>query len=237
MVCGGTLRFHELPKSTRLHMCHYWDNETTPPTLRQCTFHHWLQQLRNKRFLIITGRSRWGKSQTLHTIGKSCCRKTWKGQYAIHKAIDHFGLATKHHTLNQNAFIAITDAELVVLMNSEMTQLERMSLWDIAEGGGFRSRYHPTLLQPGIARGMAVNSNKDSAGSWFRDRGMLHIAALCEQNVAYLSAHLGLARVSAALLSNSAFPDLHVPFRGYQGTRVLGACLRVLGACLRVLGY
>ena len=138
---------------------------------------------RNMSAMLI-GAGGAGKSQVMHSMGKTFCIRYQHPLYIYTKALDPMGILTRSGTTGMAGFFGFSDFDPNTLMNSTMSSEEVKSLFDCQEGGSHRARYHVATYPRKTPKCFAPNATAEECGEMFEGMALQMFAHLMNKDVA-----------------------------------------------------
>ena len=141
-----------------------------------------------RRSLWIIGGAGSGKSLFQQALGRFFCRCNQAELYIFTKTIDALGLLSMANEVDNKGHIAFSDIAMKSLMNSTLDDRDKINLFSTEEDCSAPARYHPFLCGAGMTKSFSANKGvkDDDFGSYFLEQGLPSLAAMAEQDMAYL---------------------------------------------------
>ena len=131
---------------------------------------------------LLVGVGGAGKTQIMHSMGKTCCIRYNMQLYCYAKALDPYGALTRAGVTGQSAFFGFSDFDLNTLLNEGLSTEEVKSLFDCQEGGSHRARYHVATYPRKTTKAFAFNVEPDKMAEMFFNMNLPAFANLCNKD-------------------------------------------------------
>jgi len=135
-----------------------------------------------KNLICFVGLNGRGKSELIRAIAKRLSKAHGFDKYCFGKSLDPVGCMTKSGSINECGAVALTDLDLVSLMNTPLSLEHKKGLMKVEEAAHYAARYGEAILPKLRPRILAVNATQNRQGiqwsGWFEAQGLEACAAL-----------------------------------------------------------
>ena len=175
------------PDCTDAHDVKGWTWDIHKKKFIGMTLDEWVQEYHRNQSAILCGAGAAGKTQVMHSLGKTFCIMYGGDLYIYTKACDPVGILTKNGTTTQCSFFGFSDFNLETLMNSSLNAEEVKSLMDSQEGGSHRARQHAAIYPRKTPKCFAFNEDLVDMAKMFRGLGLPQFEHMFNKDAAKLS--------------------------------------------------
>jgi hypothetical protein len=145
--------------------------------------------------LIFVGRPGMGKTTLVRAIAQELTDRVGKDSFAESTSLDPFGLLTKLGGCARLGAIAVSDFDMMTLMNEKMSDADAVGLFNVEDGASYKCRYHPAQFEKNVPRLFAVNPTVNANtlatewGGWFIEQRLPILDCLVRRDLAGIATY------------------------------------------------